>query len=98
MCVFSVLISSACLLKLASRDEMCWAAVLPELLTIYNSPSLCQGVTPQKLMRHLILAREHLKTKNTFTAGLTRLHTRVFSNLSGFDITIRNDRVSTHWL
>ncbi|CAB1418276.1 unnamed protein product [Pleuronectes platessa] len=43
-----VLISSACLLKLASRDEICCTAALPEICSLFTTlPPLCQALTRQ---------------------------------------------------
>lgn len=52
VCVFSVLISSACLLKLAPWDEMCCMAALPEI-SAQQSELLCQSLTRTTLIRQL---------------------------------------------
>ena len=65
VCVFSVLISSACLLKLASWDEICCAAALPKICSLFTTVSLPARVWPGRtLMRHLVLATKHLNNNS----------------------------------
>lgn len=68
--MFSVLISSACLLKFASRDEMCSAAALPEICTLFTSLSLSIPLSLLPLPEFDPgLLREREREKNTDEAS-----------------------------